>query len=401
MKILLVNKFLFPKGGAEISTLATGDLLASKGHQVNYWGMDHPSNPDYPLKDHFICNVDFYKSRGIKKQFVMAANLLYSIEARQKIEKVLADFKQISPSILDVFRQYKIPVVMTMRDFKMVCPVYSLLNNNKPCEKCKNGMFYNCIINKCSKNSYSKSVLSTVEMYLHHNVLHVYDAIHTYISPSKFLMAKCIEMGFKHRVVHLPNFVNIDNLSSDYAVKGARAVYFGRLSTEKGIFTLLHAFRGLDAHLDIIGDGPSKDAMIEEARVLNMGNIQFHGHISGEALYDRIKAATVVIIPSEIYENNPRSAIEAFALGKPVIGSKIGGIPELVQDHVTGLTFTPWDSGDLREKVKWLFSNPDAAVEMGKNGRKLVETELSPENHYVKLMSIYNSAINSIYKRRT
>jgi glycosyltransferase involved in cell wall biosynthesis len=408
MNILLINKFLYPKGGDAISTLTTGELLKSKGHNVMFWGMEHPSNLANDPHNLFISNIDFNAGFSLTKQVKLAMNMLYSFEAKNKITDLVKKFKpdivhlnnfahQISPSVLDVFKQRQIPAVMTMRDYKMVCPVYTMLLNNRPCDKCANANYIHCLLNKCTKSSLAKSLLNTTEMYLHHRVLHIYDAIHTYISPSSFLMTKCQEMGFNHRMAHLPNFVNLDSFAPDYTSHGARAVYFGRLSQEKGISTLLHAFKGLDAHLDIIGDGPSSDAVSQEARSHKIDNVQFWGHLTGASLHDKIKASSVVIIPSEWYENNPRSVIEAFALGKPVIGANIGGIPELVKDNITGFTFTPWDAADLRTKITSLFANLDVAVEMGRNGRKLVETELSAENHYLKLMEIYIEAISAYH----
>lgn len=407
MKILLVNKFLYPKGGDAISTITTGALLDSKGHEVNYWGMDHPSNPTYPLKDYFISNVDFSSSGAINKQIVMAANLLYSFEAKWKIEKVLAYFKpdivhlnnfahQISPSILDVLEKHSIPAVMTMRDYKMVCPVYTMVLNEKPCEKCAKGIYVHCALNNCTKGSFSKSLLNTLEMYLHHNIMHIYDSIHTYISPSLFLMNKCQEMGFKHRMAFLPNFVNLATLSPDFTFKGPRAIYMGRLAAEKGVLTLLQAVSGTNIQLDIVGGGPLHADFENQARIMRLSNVTFWGYLTGEALYNRVREASVLVIPSEWYENNPRSVIEAFALGKPVVGARIGGIPELVRDNVTGLTFTSGSSEDLRSKLFELLSKPDAVIQMGKNGRQLVETELNSENHYSKLMEIYRNAITSI-----
>ena len=153
MKVLLINKFLYPKGGDAISTLTTGDLLSKKGHDVVYWGMQHPSNPDYPYKEYFVPYVDYNKPQGIVQKFKAAANILYSFQAKDKIEEFLKTFKpdvihlnnfahQISPSILNAFHKNNIPTVMTLRDYKLVCPVYTMLSHSKTCEKCKGGRYY-------------------------------------------------------------------------------------------------------------------------------------------------------------------------------------------------------------------------------------------------------------------
>ena len=181
MRILLVNKFLYAKGGDAISTLTTGALLRNKGHKVFFWGMAHPNNPRYSTSSYFIDYIDYNKSGGIKGQITAATKLLYSFEAKKKVDELiraenpdiihLNNFShQISPSILDTFSKYEIPTVMTMRDYKLVCPSYQMLSNDRPCEMCRNGRYFWCLLKKCTKNSYSKSMLNTMEMYLHHQI---------------------------------------------------------------------------------------------------------------------------------------------------------------------------------------------------------------------------------------
>ena len=404
MKILLINKFLYPKGGAEISTLETGRLLEKKGHTVTFWGMDHPENPEYPYKDLFVSHVDFNKPGGFTQQIRAAANLLYSFEAKSKIKKLLKIEKpdivhlnnfahQISPSILDVFAKYNIPTIMTMRDYKIVCPTYSMLADGKPCERCKDGRYYWCFLNRCTKTSYSKSLLNTLEMYLHHKILHIYDKIDVFISPSMFLKSKVKEMGFGEKVVYLPNFTRLEQVTPRYEQKENSIVYIGRLSHEKGVETLMKAVRGLDVRLKIIGDGPLKESLKFKVKSEKLDNVRFLGYRSGDDLRNEVRNSIVLVIPSECYENNPRSVIEAFALGKPVIGARIGGIPELVKDGKTGYTFEPGHAGDLRDKIECLLQDPDSAIEMGKNARRFVEEKNNPEKHYQKLIEIYQMAL--------
>lgn len=411
MKILLINKSLYPKGGDAVSTLTTGNLLASKGHEVNYWGMDHPLNPDYPFRDYFVENIDYHAECSFKKKAMMAVSLLYSFEAKNRLKKLLKGFKpdivhfnnfahQISPSVLHVLKKYNIPSVMTMRDYKLVCASYSMLLNGTPCERCRNGMYYQCFINKCSKNSYAKSLLNTLEMYLHHKVLHLYGLIDTYISPSMFLKAKCEEMGFKEKIEYLPNFVNPAEFIPQPKEEDNTIIYFGRLSKEKGLFTLIRAMRGIDAILRIIGDGPARNDLEAAVRNSNSRNVEFLGFKTGDELKYLIKKAMFVVLPSEWYENNPRTIIEAFASGKPALGARIGGIPELVRDGETGLTFEPGNANDLAEKISMLLGNSALRIEMGKNARTLAETELNPEKHYKRLMEIYDMAIKKNSARK-
>lgn len=408
MKILLINKFLYPKGGDAISTLETGRLLEEKGHTVTFWGMDYPENPEYPYKDLFVSYVDLNNLRGFTQRINAAANLLYSFEAKSKIEQLIKIERpdivhinnfahQISPSILDVFVKHNIPTVMTMRDYKIVCPTYSMLVDCKPCERCKDGRYYWCFLKKCTKSSYPKSLLNTLEMYLHHKILHIYYKIDVFISPSMFLKNKVKEMGFDGEVVYLPNFVRLEQFTPCYEPRENSIVYVGRLSHEKGVEVLMKVVRGLDVQLKIIGDGPLREAL-EKGKP---GNVSFLGYMAQDQLKDVVKKSMALVIPSEWYENNPRVVIEGFALGKPTIGARIGGIPELVKDGKTGYTFESGNAEDLRDKIECLLKDPDSAIEMGKNARRFVEENLNPEKHYQGLMKIYQMAMDKnacIYK---
>ena len=406
MKTLLINKFLYPKGGDAVCTLDTGALLKTHGHEVAFWGMSHPENADFPYAEYFVDNVDYGVSGGIKGRLRMAANLLYSLEAKRKVAKVIDQMRpdivhlhnfahQISPSILHVFKKQKVPVVMTMHDYKLVCPAYTMLVQDNVCERCKGGRYYQCFNNRCTKNSRFKSLLNTVEMYLHHRFLHIYDLIDVFISPSRFLKEKVEEMGFRGQVVHLPNFVKIEEFEPSYEPQEKSIVYVGRLSREKGIPALIEAVKGLDATLKIIGDGPLKESLEEDVQRQKIKNIEFLGYKSSKELKSEIKKSMFFVLPSECYENNPRSVIEAFALGKPVIGARIGGIPELVKDKETGLTFESGNIGDLRDKINHMLNNPEKVSEMGRNGREFVEKEFNAEKHYERLMPIYESVMKA------
>ncbi len=405
MRILLVNKYLFPKGGDAVATLQTYDLLKAMGHEVFVWGMAHPSNPEYPLSAYFVSNIDYDARLSLRGQIALAMKVWYSFEAKKKMERVLDLVKpdivhlnnfahQISPSILDPIKRRHVPIVMTMHDFKLVCPVYSLTRIGRPCELCRRKRFFYCTLFGCMKGSYLKSAVNTIEMYLHHSLLHIYDAIDCFISPSVFLKDKLHDMGFRGRVVHMPNFVDTRRFSSIQRITGEKVIYAGRLEPEKGLFTLVEAMRGTNLRLDITGDGSARKTL--ERLVFDYGpgvNIRFPGHVSREELVSSYSGALFAICPSECYEILPFAVIEAFAMGLPVIGARIGGIPELVKDGVTGLTFTPGDSADLRNKIMYLTSHPDFIRKMGENARLLVEERYTKENHYQNLIGIYEKEI--------
>lgn len=404
MKVLLINKFFYPKGGAEVSFLKTADLLEQRGHRVSFFAMDHPLNPPSPFAEYFVSHVEFDEHLGGFRQVTAAARLLYSLEARRNLRRLLERerpdmahlhniYHQISPSIIDVLWKRKIPTVMTLRDYKLTCPVYTHLSNGKVCEKCVGGRYYHVVSNRCTKGSLLKSSLNMLEMYLHHKVLRIYEKVDMFISPSRFLLEKTKEMGFAGELIYLPNFVNCKEYDPLPDWKEKHIVYFGRLSKEKGLLTLLEAIKGLDVQLKIIGEGPERETLKNKAKTERIKNVLFLGYRKDRELTEEIRNSMFAVLPSEWYENNPRSIIEAFALGKPVVASRIGGIPELVKDKETGLLFTPGDPRDLREKIQWFLRCTDAIVVMGKNARQFVERELNPESHYTGLMQIYNRAI--------
>ncbi|GAB63206.1 MAG: glycosyltransferase family 1 protein [Candidatus Jettenia sp.] len=414
MNILQVNKFHYLRGGSERVYFGTADILEKHGHTVKFFSMSHPENIPCETSKYFMPDVDLNTNDGNPmSQLKIAFRILYSFEAKKRISRVLDQYPadiahlhnihhQISPSILHELRSRKIPIVMTLHDYKMVCGSYSLIADEKICEDCNRGRYFSAIRKRCIKDSRTKSVLAAVEMYLHHTLLDIYGAVDVFISPSLFLKNKLQKMGFKKPIIHLPNFVmNFEDVRSEPEDNGSRKekslVYFGRLSPEKGLSTLMKAVKilqakdGIRIKVKIIGEGPLKDVLEKNAEELN--HVQFFGYMRGQSLYHEIKKSTVVVLPSEWYENNPISVLEAFALGKPVIGARIGGIPELVKNNVTGLTFESGNVDDLVEKITAMLESSDRIIHMGENARLFVERELNAEKYYQELMKIYQSVI--------
>ncbi len=406
MKILLINKFLYPRGGDALCTLDTGRLLAHKGHEVLYWGMSHPSNPAYRHSDLCVEHVDFNHVLGLRQRLRIACNILHSYEAQHKIEKLIRREKpdiahvhnvahQISPSILPVLRHHGIPVVMTLHDYKLVCASYLLMAHGKICEACANGRYHKCFQKQCVKGSLPKSLLNTIEMYFHHTIRHIYDCVKTFVSPSHFLRDKLHEMGFQGKIAILPHFVSTDDYDPFYGSEEESLVFFGRLSHEKGLDVLLEATEETSVQLKIIGDGPLRHCLEQSAAKRKMKNVVFVGYKTGSALHSEIRKAMCVVVPSEWYENSPRAILESFALGKPVIGSRIGGIPELVKDEETGWTFRTGDAHDLRNKILSCFVKKAELLTMGKRARDFVVEKHNPSVHYERLMAIYEDAMRS------
>lgn len=404
MKILFINKFFYIKGGAESVFFDTAHLLEKNGNKVMFFSMRHPKNAASKYEKYFISNID-YERASIFHKLYASMNILYSIETRVKLAALIKHerpdiahlhniYHQMSPSILHTLKKVAIPTVMTLHDYKLCCPSYSMLAGSEVCESCKDGKYYNCFLKKCFKNSRLKSLLVTVEMILHHRILHIYDKVDIFISPSIFLKNKIEAMGFKGKIIYLPNFIDTDSISPRFGIQENSVIYFGRLSAEKGLITLIDAMKDMkNALLKIVGDGPMKGLILKKLEKEGIKNVCYLGYKSGKDLYNEIGKSALAVMPSEWYENNPHSILEAFALGKPVIGSRIGGIPELVREGITGLLFEPHDTQDLRNKIECLLSDHDRMVSMGKNARDLVVKEYNAGNHYRRLMDVYCGVI--------
>lgn len=405
MKILMVNKFHYIKGGSETYYFALKKLLEEQGHTVIDFSMKDEKNFESPYSDHFVEHVDYNTSGGMKAKVKAAANIVYSREAKEKFEKLVKEAKpdlvhlhifqhQISPSILDVIKKYNLPTVYTAHDLKMVCLNYKMMHHGKVCEECKGGKYYRCASNRCVKESFAKSLINVMEGYLH-KWRKSYDAVDVIVTPSAFYRRKFIEFGVEEdRVVHIPNFLNTEapevrktNDSEQYYL------YFGRLSEEKGTLTLMRAFEELKLPLHIVGIGPLKEDLESYVQEKNLKNIQILGFRSGEELIDIVGNAKAVILPSEWYENGPYSAIEALQLSRPIIGANIGGIPELVKGN--GMLFESGNVKDLIEKVAGFESlNEEQYSELKNASLRLFENEYVQKVHYKLLSGVYETALS-------
>jgi glycosyltransferase involved in cell wall biosynthesis len=404
MKILLVNKFFYLRGGAEAAMFDTARLLKEYGHQVLFFSMRHPCNLDSPYTPYFVSPVDFDRPASLIHKARSSLRIVYSFEACRNLDRLLRAERpdivhlhnihhQLSPSIIQTINNHLLPAVLTLHDYKMVCPVYTLFSRGKVCERCRRRRFYHCLLNKCRWGSRSKSLLNMIEMYLHHSLLHIYDRVDGFISPSLFLKNKLGEMGFKRTIHYLPHFINLADYELSRTSGDGSFVYSGRLSPEKGLPVLFRAVEGLDCRVKIIGEGPLRSVLERQIQDRSLTNVSLLGYKSPEDLRREIRNSMAVILPSEWYENNPRSVIEAFALSKPVIGARIGGIPELVSDGRTGLLFEPGDSEDLRRRILDLIGDPEKARRLGQEARALAERQFRPEEHYQGLMRIYEQAM--------
>lgn len=405
MKILNINKFYYRKGGSEAYYFALADLLRENNHEVIPFSMKDNKNYETKYSKYFIENIS-YENMGIKEKAINGAKLIYSFEAKKKVKNIVNDNNpdiahlhifqhQLSPSILKEIKKNGTYVVNTVHDLKVICPNYKMLNDGEICEKCKSDKFINCFKSKCIKGSTVNSMLNTIEAYTH-RILKSYDYVDKFICPSEFYMNKFIEFGIpKEKVVHIPNFVDVSKFNPNYEHEDY-FVYFGRLSEEKGINTLIKSMKYVNkSKLIIVGTGPIEKELKEFVVKGNIKNVEFVGFKTGNELENIIKQSRFIVIPSEWYENAPMSIIEAMAYGKAVLGSNIGGIPEFIEDNHTGMIFKTKDEIDLANKINYLIDQENQTIEMGKNARIRTEKLYDKTVHYEKIMDLYNQVMNS------
>jgi glycosyltransferase involved in cell wall biosynthesis len=408
MRVLMCNSFHYLRGGAERCFLELMTLLRAHGHEVIPFCMAHPQNLPSAYEQYFVSYVDFptllREGNGIGTKLQVAERTIYSREARRKIEQLIRATRpdiahvhgiahETSPSILPAIKAAGIPIVQTLHDYKLLCPNTSFISQGKVCEQCKGHRYYNVVRNRCKRDSLSASMLAGVEMYLH-KFWQIYESnVDLFITPSRFLKEKVAEHGVKNQVVHLPNFVDPGEFppvfeADDYFV------FCGRLVALKGVRTLLRAMQSIKrSHLYIAGNGELENELHAEAAQQGIANITFLGHLGKEQLVPLVQRAAFTIAPSEWYENYPMTVLESLACGTPVVGARIGGIPELVIDGQTGVLYESGNVDQLVKQINFMLDNRALALEMGRKGRTLVETMNAPEQHYQQTLQIYQTLL--------
>ena len=412
MKILIGNKFFYVYRGAERYIEEIISLLESKGHEVIPFSMKHPKNFPNRYEQYFVENIDFDRPRSLfslPKDIKTGLKLIYSPEARKKISQLLDDthpdiahlhniYYQLTPSILPEIKKRNIPILMTLHDHKLICPNHFLFSNGEICEKCYKKRYYHAVIRKCIKGSYAASFLDALEMYVH-RYSGVYEKnVDLFVTPSVFLRSKLIEWGFDgDKITHVPYIINLDAYQPSAGSGGKYFIYLGALYPEKGVDVLVRAMlEAKDAKVLILGTGEEADRLKKMAESQGSRNIVLTGYLKGQELSETIRNSAGIIIPSICYDNSPMAIFEAMGYAKPVIASRVGGIPELVDDGKTGLLFEVGNSSDLADKIMTLHRDPEMAVEMGKKGRKKAETVFSPENNYNEIMKLYKRLLSQV-----
>ncbi len=404
MRVLFLNNFFYLRGGSEKVLFEEMRLLKEEGHEVAIYSRADSKNEQSEYQEYFPPAIDTDHLAFSAKALSTAREIVYSTDARKGLREVIKRFRpdiahahniygRLSLSVLDELESARVPTVMTLHDYKVICPSYLMLNHGKVCERCRGNRFYHAVVSKCHKDSYLASMLYGFEAWMA-VFSKKYDSVNYFVSPSLFLRDKMMEFGWEgERVMHLRNFIGGKSITF-CKEPGKYLLYMGRLSREKGVRTLLQAIKDLPPGmpLKIAGEGPDRRELESVARRESL-NVEFMGYLAGHELEMALSGARALILPSEWYENAPLSVLEAFAHGKPVIGSRIGGIPEMIEHGTDGYVFEPGNARDLREKIEMLLRENESRLNgMGRAALAKIATLYNGRLHYEKLMEVYRKA---------
>jgi glycosyltransferase involved in cell wall biosynthesis len=399
-RLLSLNTYHYRRGGSDVVFLEQEDMFRRLGWDTAVMAMHHPKNEPSPWSNFFVDEIEYGHEYGILDRLGMASKVIYSIEARRKLSALLdvfpADvahahciYHHLSPSVLVELKRRGIPTILTAHDLKLACPSYKMLNRGGICEKCHNGNLLNVVTNRCIRDSLPISALIMVESAVH-KVLGLYkNNLDSVVVPSLFYKQKLMEWGWsENKLTYIPNYVDTSAHTPHYK-PGDYFFYFGRLAIEKGLGTLITAAALAKVKLRIAGTGPEGSYLKALAEEVG-GDIEFLGFVSGEALWKWVREARAIVLPSQWYENSPMSVLEAYACGKPVIGSRIGGIPEMLLEGETGQLFESGNVTELAGVLRQFSDMSDSVVaQMGKTARDYVSRTFTAQRYLNEMLALY------------
>ena len=417
MTILQAHKFYWRRDGASNYALDLSFLLEERGHRVIPFTMKHPSNLKSPYEKFFVSRMELGDASKLSlgQKIRYAERMFYSFEAKRQMQELLKQeavdivhlhniYHHISPSILSVIKKKGIPIVMTLHDWKLICPNYTMFHHGAVHEEDCRGWYGTCVKNKCFRDSRMLSSIVRWEMIFHHKIMRYYERyVDRFIVPSEFMMEKCVEYGWaREKFIHIPLPISDFRFQiSDFEEKKqdpkhrAYVAYFGRLSEEKGLSVLVEAARETPEILyRIVGDGPLKKNLQLLITNYKLQNVSLEGFQTGEKLRKLIEEARVIVVPSVWYENYPLSILEAKAAGKVVIASEIGGIPEMLPRE---LLVKAGDANGLAKKIKTWYDAPfEKRGEIGKRLSEDVARVNDPNKHLDAMLAVYEEVMKHV-----
>lgn len=401
MKILMVNKFLYPRGGCETYMLNLAEELKTKGHEVEYFGMYDEKNTVGNSLGLYTTNMDFH-STGVAR-FLYPFKIIYSTEAQRKLGRLLDSFKpdvvhmnninfQLTPSVIYAVKKRGIPLVQTVHDYQMICPNHLLYSFDevKPCERCISGSKFNCFKYNCIHGSKAKSLIGSIEAKLY-SVLGTYKKVDLYICPSRFLEEKLLSASelYKGKTLTLHNFIEKKPLPEKIEPDVPYVAFASRLSKEKGVTLLYEAARLLPEYSFVVaGSGPDGDCLKA------VPNITMKGFLTGGELTSLMANARVMLLPSVWYENCPLSILETHSFGVPVITMNSGGMAELVEDGKTGALINEPTAEAVAAAIKRCFEDEEYYKTLKENCETMRDKIIGVSEYCDAVIEKYQDLIN-------
>ena len=414
MRLLGVHRWHHRKGGAEGVHLDHLALFRARGWECAEFAVDHPDNEPSPWRDYFPAPV---APRAGIAGLAALPRFFHSPAAGEAFARLLDDFRpdvihahgiyhHLTNAILEPARRRSVPIVYTLHDYKLICPAYHFYTpQNGVCERCRGGQQWRCLTNRCTQGSLAMDALYALDGWIQWHGGALRNAVARFVGPCRFIVEKFAEHGFsRDSLRYVPNFFEsaddapapAEDVAALRQARGRHVLYFGRLSPEKGLDVLIDAAAAANAPLTIVGDGPQRGALEAQARALG-APCQFTGHLKGVALWAAVEAATVVALPSVWYEIAPKSLLEAQARGKPIVATRIGGLPELVEHGENGFLVEPGDRAGLASALRRALAMDDGSLAaMGARGREQATTLFTRDRYYREMAALYAELVPAL-----
>lgn len=412
MKVLLIHKFHYMLGGTETFHYNLAEALVAAGHEVIFFSMYDERNIPCPQDKYFVSNVNYNDPamKGLEK-IKTGLKLIYSLEAKQKMEQLIKDerpdiahigllHRQITFSVVDVLKKYNIPVVMHLHELTAVCPCYTMLRpDGTICSDCATKGYWSCVKHSCMKKSKMKSILAYIEaMFLKYGKY--YNKVDTYIAECNFYKQLVEKAGFTTSpIVQMNNFLPITQEYKAFADHENYILYFGRFAREKGVLTIIKAFSKMKCQekLVLVGRGSEEEKIHDLIERYSLNDrVVVCGAIFGEKMERIIESAKIVVVPSEWYENGAFVALQALAKGKIVVASDIAGLSEIIQDGETGFFARPGDPDSFADAMNRALALSDEEYkEMSGRIISYIKNRCDAAQYIKKLVCLYEDLIKS------
>jgi glycosyltransferase involved in cell wall biosynthesis len=409
MRILYCNKYSFRFSGTEAYLFDLMEMMRGKGHATALFSVADPRGEKSEYERFFLKPINFKDTAaGWSRKMRLAAHAIYSRDARSKLARLIEEFRpdvahvrniyhHLSPSIFWEFKKRHVPVIYHLNDFKLLCPNYNFVAGGETCELCRGGNYWQAVRTGCYAGGRGAAAVLAAEAYAHRWMRTYERCVDLFLAPSEFVRDKLVAYGWPHeRIEVLPHFQRIPE-SSDVPAEERRGVlYFGRLSTEKGLRELLRAMAQLpEVPLILAGEGPMRAELEQLQFGLKLRNVEFAGQLRGEELARAIARSRFTVFPSRAYETLGKSMLESYACGRAVVASDLGSRREFVRPGETGLLYEPGNVEEMVRAIAFLYKSPRLCSRLGLAGRELVLKNHAPDQHGEVMCSLYQRVIAS------